>query len=373
MSGTVAGAIEGMALGVPSIALSQGLTWKRDEEPAIHFDTAETFGPGLVRRLVEVGWPAGVIMNVNFPGRPPEEVEAVEVTRQAFRDIQTRHFERRTDLRGRDYYWLGFTAIFRRNRPMAPTCAPSMMGNISVTPLHIDLTHMQTVHDLRAVLGGAPPKLMSADEPFDEPRDPAGAAHPVAALAGRHRPGGAGGDGAARRATSSRRTCSRSAPGRTRRCRSPAARRSASPIIVGLMTQALMLEPRARVLEIGTGSGYQTAVLSRLARLVYTVERYRTLLAEAEARFRALRARQHHHPLRRRRRRLAGAGAVRPHSGHSSGAGRAQDVAVAAQTVGNPGRADRPRPDPDAQALRRRRQGRVPGGGAVRCPLCAVA
>jgi protein-L-isoaspartate(D-aspartate) O-methyltransferase len=60
------------------------------------------------------------------------------------------------------------------------------------------------------------------------------------------------------------------------------------PFIVGLMTQALTIEPRARVLEIGTGSGYQTAVLSRLARLVYTVERYRTLLGEAEARFKQL-------------------------------------------------------------------------------------
>ena len=60
------------------------------------------------------------------------------------------------------------------------------------------------------------------------------------------------------------------------------------PYIVGLMTQALDLEPRARVLEIGTGSGYQTAVLSRVARLVYTVERYRTLMKEAEARFAVL-------------------------------------------------------------------------------------
>jgi len=60
------------------------------------------------------------------------------------------------------------------------------------------------------------------------------------------------------------------------------------PYIVGLMTQALTLEPRARVLEIGTGSGYQTAVLARLSRLVYTVERYRTLLREAEARFETL-------------------------------------------------------------------------------------
>ncbi len=60
------------------------------------------------------------------------------------------------------------------------------------------------------------------------------------------------------------------------------------PFIVGLMTQALTLEPRARVLEIGTGSGYQTTVLAKLSRLVYTVERYRTLLGEAEARFKAL-------------------------------------------------------------------------------------
>lgn len=60
------------------------------------------------------------------------------------------------------------------------------------------------------------------------------------------------------------------------------------PYIVGLMTQALSVEPRSRVLEIGTGSGYQTSILSRLSRLVYTVERYRTLMGEAEARFRAL-------------------------------------------------------------------------------------
>ena len=60
------------------------------------------------------------------------------------------------------------------------------------------------------------------------------------------------------------------------------------PFIVGLMTQALKVDKRDRVLEIGTGSGYQTAILSKLARLVYTVERYRTLMREAEARFKEL-------------------------------------------------------------------------------------
>ena len=55
------------------------------------------------------------------------------------------------------------------------------------------------------------------------------------------------------------------------------------------MTQALEVTPRHKVLEIGTGSGYQTAVLSRLARRVYTIERHRPLLQEAEQRFSALR------------------------------------------------------------------------------------
>jgi len=60
------------------------------------------------------------------------------------------------------------------------------------------------------------------------------------------------------------------------------------PFIVGLMTQALDVQPRHRVLEIGTGSGYQAAVLSRLARYVYSVERYKSLLGEAEAKLKQL-------------------------------------------------------------------------------------
>lgn len=60
------------------------------------------------------------------------------------------------------------------------------------------------------------------------------------------------------------------------------------PFVVGLMTQALDVQPRHRVLEIGTGSGYQAAVLSKLARFVYSVERYKPLLSEAEGRFKAL-------------------------------------------------------------------------------------
>jgi protein-L-isoaspartate(D-aspartate) O-methyltransferase len=60
------------------------------------------------------------------------------------------------------------------------------------------------------------------------------------------------------------------------------------PYVVAYMTQALELDPKFRVLEIGTGSGYQAAVLSLLCRMVYTVERHKPLLAHAQARFKAL-------------------------------------------------------------------------------------
>jgi protein-L-isoaspartate(D-aspartate) O-methyltransferase len=60
------------------------------------------------------------------------------------------------------------------------------------------------------------------------------------------------------------------------------------PSVVGLMTQALNIGPRDTVLEVGTGSGYQATILSALARRVYTVDRHRRLVAEAEVLFRQL-------------------------------------------------------------------------------------
>ncbi|WP_295312059.1 protein-L-isoaspartate(D-aspartate) O-methyltransferase [Roseobacter sp.] len=57
------------------------------------------------------------------------------------------------------------------------------------------------------------------------------------------------------------------------------------PSVVGLMTQALKVSPRDKVLEVGTGSGYQAAVLSRLARRVYTVDRHSRLVREARVLF----------------------------------------------------------------------------------------
>ncbi|MGA8383500.1 MAG: protein-L-isoaspartate(D-aspartate) O-methyltransferase [Stellaceae bacterium] len=63
------------------------------------------------------------------------------------------------------------------------------------------------------------------------------------------------------------------------------------PYVVALMTEALLVGDRHNVIEIGTGSGYQTAILARLARRVFSIERHRELLRAAERRLDALRLR----------------------------------------------------------------------------------
>lgn len=63
------------------------------------------------------------------------------------------------------------------------------------------------------------------------------------------------------------------------------------PLIVATMTQVLELSDRDKVLEIGTGSGYQTCILAHLCRRVYSIERHRPLLEQAEKVFNALKLR----------------------------------------------------------------------------------
>ncbi|MCR6643171.1 MAG: 5'/3'-nucleotidase SurE [Terricaulis sp.] len=155
-SGTIAGAMQGMQLGIPSIALSQarGL---RGAEAAIPWETAETYGAGVVGQLLKHGWPKDVVMNVNFPDVAPDEVRAVEMTFQGARDHQVVYADKREDLRGGSYYWLGFRGQ-RSEPPEGSDLRAVYEGRISVTPLHVDLTHRQTIHDLKGVLGGAAPK-----------------------------------------------------------------------------------------------------------------------------------------------------------------------------------------------------------------------
>ncbi len=148
LSGTVAAAMQGAQLGVPSVALSQAYGFQ--DRARIEWETARTFGPDILRRLLEVKWSENTLINVNFPDRAPDKVAGTELTVQGFRDQNILRAEQRTDLRGKDYYWLGFTGKLS-NPPVGTDLRAIYEGRISITPLQLDLTH----HDARARLDQA--------------------------------------------------------------------------------------------------------------------------------------------------------------------------------------------------------------------------
>ena len=148
-SGTIAGAMEGCALGIPSIAMSQ--VYLSEEGSEIRWSVAEAHGPALVRKLVETGWPEGVLININFPDCDPDNLAGIDITRQGKRDLQTAALDRRIDARGRPYFWIGFKRV-RSNPPAGTDLRAIYDRRISVTPLHLNLTELSVVETLKAKL-----------------------------------------------------------------------------------------------------------------------------------------------------------------------------------------------------------------------------
>lgn len=136
-SGTVAGAMEGTILGIPSVALSQCYTAATRDNPS--YAVAETHGPNLIRRLLKVGMPEGVLVNVNFPPCKPEEVAGIAITTQGRRDPELLKIEPRFDGRNNPYYWIGFSRK-QYDLPNGSDMQAVAQKRISVTPLRIDMT-----------------------------------------------------------------------------------------------------------------------------------------------------------------------------------------------------------------------------------------
>jgi len=148
-SGTVAAAMEGTVLGIASVALSQAVGGREDE--AAIFACAARHGPPLMRRLVEIGWPESVLLNINFHPLSPGKVKTVQVTSQGQRDQSMLRLDERVDARGRTYYWVGFKRVF--SEPEIGTDLHAIAhGCISVTPLHLDLTALQEKQRLETQL-----------------------------------------------------------------------------------------------------------------------------------------------------------------------------------------------------------------------------
>jgi 5'-nucleotidase len=141
-SGTVAAAMEAALLGMRAIAFSQ----VRGEEGKLDFEAAEAHGPTLVQRLLAAKWHREVLINVNFPALSPKAVRGIRVCRQGRRESGTTVAEGR-DPSGRPYVWVG--QFLSDDTPESDTDLKAVIeGMISVTPLHLDLTHATTLREL---------------------------------------------------------------------------------------------------------------------------------------------------------------------------------------------------------------------------------
>src|ERR1700676_1486652 len=150
-SGPIAGALEGTILGLPSFALSQEFTIESRERPL--WDTALKFGPSILRKVIDVRVPKNTVINVNFPVRPPDEVEVVRVTRQGKGNLGFLKVDQRRDGRGNPYFWIGFERLAQIDVPAEGTDLAALAAHyVSVTPLRLDRTDDEFSQALTATL-----------------------------------------------------------------------------------------------------------------------------------------------------------------------------------------------------------------------------
>jgi len=132
-SGTVAAAMEGYLFGVPSIAFSQV------DKGHAHLDAAAQVAAEIVERFVREPLPAPMLLNVNIPNRRRSEIGAVRVTRLGKRH-PAEPVVRAENPRGETIYWIGAAGMAKESGPGTDFHAVGQ-GDVSITPLQIDLTH----------------------------------------------------------------------------------------------------------------------------------------------------------------------------------------------------------------------------------------
>ena len=144
-SGTVSAAMEATLLDIPAIALSNVVT-----EQGVDWATPEHFAAGIVKELVTLSWPAGTLMNVNFPALPLAQVKGVRPCPHGRRVLDD-NLHRRVDPHGRNYIWIGG----QRTEPFddQPTADFHQIqeGWITITPLSLDMTNyplLEKMHGL---------------------------------------------------------------------------------------------------------------------------------------------------------------------------------------------------------------------------------
>lgn len=144
-SGTVAAAMEGRFLGYPAIAVSSLGT-----EPQ-HFDCAARVTLDIIEKIKKNPLPSNIILNVNVPAVPYEELQGWKITRLGERHI-AEPVIRQKDPRGRDVFWIGLPGPENYAGEDTDFYAVTH-GYVSLTPLLADFTAYQTINQLREWVG----------------------------------------------------------------------------------------------------------------------------------------------------------------------------------------------------------------------------
>ncbi|MET0269762.1 MAG: 5'/3'-nucleotidase SurE [Sphingomonas sp.] len=150
-SGTVSAAMEGALAGIRSIALSQVYARGGMGED-VPFDVAEAWGAKVLAPLLGEPFVPGTLMNINFPAVPADAVRGIRVARQGIRDYGRLRIVEGEDPRGFPYFWFALDGVV--GTPAGATDLEAVAdGYISVTPLHLDLTHDRSLERLAALYG----------------------------------------------------------------------------------------------------------------------------------------------------------------------------------------------------------------------------
>ena len=139
-SGTISAAFEGALLNIPSIAFS-ALVGQN-----FSFERCAEFAAELTRIVLQGDRDPAIILNVNFP---VEEFQGVRVTRLGKRVYSEGVIERR-DPRGKQYFWIGGDSPTWQNEEGTDFAAVNS-GFVSITPLHLDLTHHASIEKLKGL------------------------------------------------------------------------------------------------------------------------------------------------------------------------------------------------------------------------------
>jgi 5'-nucleotidase len=132
-SGTVSAAMEGTLLGIPSLAISLVA------QQAFDFTAAAEFSARLAAQVLERPLTPQTLLNVNVPDVPREQMRGYRITRQGKRRFGEALIEK-LDPRGKKYYWIGGNVLDFVDEPGTDFAAVHA-GAVSITPIHLDLTH----------------------------------------------------------------------------------------------------------------------------------------------------------------------------------------------------------------------------------------